>query len=54
MTPRETPRLGGVLGDGGGEQRCPWTAGRPRSVIVVLVVSMLRLLEMSGSWRCVG
>ena len=35
------------------DQSCPWTVGRPRLVIVVLVVLTLRLLVMPGSWRCV-
>ena len=35
-------------------QSCPWTVGRPRPVMVVLVVSTLRLLVMPGSWRRVG
>ena len=43
-----------VGGDGQGEQSCPWTAGRPRPVMVVLVVSTLRLLEMPGSSCCAG
>ena len=35
----------------GGKWSCPWTVGRPPPLMVVLVVSMLRLLEMPGSWR---
>ena len=44
----------GVVADGGGYCRCrrgswertfPWSAGRRRQVIVVVVVSMVRLLE---------
>ena len=46
--------LGAVLGDGGVEQSCPWTAGIPRPVMVLLVVSTFRLCEMSGSRHCVG
>ena len=47
------PLVAAVVGDGGGEQSCPWTAGRRLPVMVVLVMLTLRLIEMPGSWRCV-
>ena len=36
------------------EQSCSWSVGRPRPVMVVLVVSTWRLLVMPDSWRCMG